>query len=62
MSKALEKALELYYVKFNDSFPTVPLMAGRSDDEVIKIIKECVDKEKDVYDLGYLKLDDDILY
>lgn len=62
MGKALEKALDLYFIKFNDNFPTVPLMAGRDENGVIKIIRECVDKEKDVYELGYLSLDEDIMY
>ena len=58
----LEKALEAYYNAFNDNFPTVPLMAGRSDTEVIDIINECLEKDKDVYDLGYITLDENTEY
>lgn len=46
---------DAYEVKFGDMFPTFPMM-GYSEEEMIKIIEECIEKNKDVYDLGYLTL------
>ena len=60
MSEKLQKALERYEKKFNDSFPTIPF-SSREDEEIIDIIDECIEENKDVYDLGYLSLDD-IMY
>lgn len=57
MSEKLQKALERYKKKFNDDFPTIPF-DSREDEEVIDIIDECIEENKDVYDLGYLSLDD----
>lgn len=60
MSEKLQKALERYKKKFNDDFPTIPF-DSREDAEIIDIIDECIEENKDVYDLGYLLLDD-IMY
>lgn len=60
MSEKLQKALERYKKKFNDDFPTIPF-DSREDEEVIDIIDECIEGNKDVYDLGYLSLDE-IMY
>lgn len=60
MSEKLQKALERYKKKFNDDFPTIPF-DSREDEEIIDIIDECIEENKDVYDLGYLSLDD-IMY
>ena len=60
MSEKLQKALERYKKKFNDDFPTIPC-DSREDAEIIDIIDECIEENKDVYDLGYLSLDD-IMY
>lgn len=56
-----EKALELYEKTFDDIFPMFSMM-GKPKDEVIEIINKCVSENKDVYDMGYLSLDDDIKY
>ena len=58
MSEKLQKAYELYKTTFNDDFPTIPLAESLTDKEIIEIIDECVEENKDVYDLGYLQLDD----
>lgn len=58
----LEEKLIMYEKTFGDSFPTYPLCLTRSDEETIKIIDHCLDEEKTVYELGYLKEDDDIQY
>lgn len=57
MSEKLQKALERYKKKFNDDFPTIPF-DSQEDEEIIDIIDECIEENKDVYDLGYLSLDD----
>lgn len=62
MSDQLLNAIERYEQKFPEGFPSIPLVETRSDEEVIEIISECLDTGKDVYDLGYLELDDDIMY
>lgn len=56
MGEELLQALEVYEKTFNDSFPTIP-MSGRTEEEMIEIINECVSAKKDVYDMGYLNLD-----
>lgn len=61
MNEALEAALKRYMDTFDDSFPSFQLMNGRTDDEVIKMIDECIAENKDVYDMGFLK-DDDLIY
>lgn len=57
MNEKLQKALERYKKKFNDDFPTIPF-ESQEDEEIIDIIDECIEENKDVYDLGYLSLDD----
>lgn len=58
----LNKALDLYRETFKDSFPTIPLAQGRTEDEIVQIIHRCVKENKDVYELGYLTFDDGIQY
>lgn len=53
----LEKALKLYEKTFDDLFP-MSSMITKSPDDIIKIINKCVSEKKDVYDSGYLSLDD----
>lgn len=57
----LDKALELYEQTFDDSFPMTAFMTTEQK-EVISIIQKCVDAQKDVYDMGYLSLDGDVIY
>lgn len=60
----LKKKMAEYSEKFDDGFPMIPLGWGKSEDEVIKIIDECLRENKDVYEMGFLAdpLDDDIEY
>ncbi len=44
-----------YDKKFEGGFPSIPLCGN--PDKAIKIIKDCLDKGKDVYEMGYLSLD-----
>ena len=62
MGEAVEKKMQEYWERFGDSFPTIPLARGRSDEEVIEIIDECLKSGKDVYELGYVSDDPDIDY
>ena len=61
MDEELKKAYDEYKKKFKDEFPTVPLAERMEDEEIIEVINECIEENKDVYDLGYLSLDD-IMY
>lgn len=58
MSEKLKKTYELYKNTFGEDFPTVPLAETREDEEIIEMIEECVEAGKNVYDIGYLDLDD----
>jgi len=51
----MDEWLKKYAERFPDGFPTIPLAWGRKEDEVIEIIKECLEKGKDVYELGYVE-------
>lgn len=62
MPEELLKAIKEYEQVFEDGFPTIPLVTSKPTEEVIAIIRECFEKKKDVYDLGYLTLDDGIMY
>lgn len=50
-----EELLREYSKIFGDGFPTIPLAWGRTDEELQEIIKECIDKKKDAYELGLVK-------
>ncbi len=58
----LDDYLEKYLDHFGDKFPMIPLGMGRNDDEIIGIIKECLEKNKDVYELGLVEDDDNVVY
>lgn len=58
----LDEMLMKYAKRFEDGFPTIPLAWGRSDEEVIDLIKRCLDEDKDVYELGILSDDDEVNY
>lgn len=57
MGEELMRALELYEDAFKDGFPTMAF-GGAADEKMIDIINDCVAKKKDVYESGYLSLDD----
>ena len=56
------KAIDENERAFSDNFPADPLAVSRPPEEVISIIRECLEKKKDVYELGYLSLDENIMY
>lgn len=53
--------LEEYDEFFGDSFPTF-MFSHLPEEEMLKIASECLEKGKDVYELGYLDEDTDIQY
>lgn len=61
MTEKLEGKLKEYCKVFGDRFPMIPL-GHRGEAEVIKIIDDCIAKKKDVYDSGYLSLDEEHIY
>lgn len=58
MNEKLQDAYKKYKENFNDDFPTIPLSETMEDKEIISMIEECIEKNKDVYELGYLSLND----
>lgn len=61
MFKNENEAVDAYNKVFEDGFPSIPLLS-RPEKEVINIVETCIKEKKDVYEMGYLKLDDDIIY
>lgn len=59
--KNFDKAQEQYKSLFNDYFPTFQF-SYLSPDEMVSMINECVEKNQDIYQLGYLTLEDDVVY
>ena len=58
----MDKYLRIYAERFGDGFPMIPLASGRTDEEIIEIIKECLEKGKDVYELEYVQDSVDLFY
>ncbi len=57
----MEAALKLYEEIFGECFPLLPFR-GTEEDEIITTIRKCVDAKKDVYEMGFLSNDPDIIY
>lgn len=51
----LDNWLKKYAEKFNDGFPMIPLGWGRTESEVIEMIKNCISSNKDVYEMGFVQ-------
>lgn len=58
----LDKYLDEYTKAFDDGFPMIPLAWGRTDEEVIEIIKKCLENKKDAYEMGLVDNEDDEMY
>lgn len=58
----MDEWLKKYAETFDDGFPMIPIAWGRTDDEVIEIIKKCIDEGKDAYAMGLVEDDDDFQY
>lgn len=54
--------MKKYAEMFGDGFPMFQIGRSRTDEEIIEIIKECIEKRKDAYELGYVTDDPDVLY
>lgn len=58
----MDELLEKYIEEFGEGFPMYQLGRSRKKGDVIKIIKECLEKKKDAYELGYVTDDEDVYY
>ena len=56
----MEEWFDKYFDEFGEGFPMYQLGRCKPPEEIIKIIKECLEKKQDVYELGYIK--DDVMY
>ena len=61
MLKDENEAIKKYNKFFEDGFPSIPLLS-RPEKEIIELVETCIEENKDVYEMGYLKLDNDIMY
>lgn len=50
------------YEKLFGDFPTYPLMLTRTEEQAIEMINSCIKNGKDVYQMGYMEDNPDILY
>lgn len=58
----LDDYLMLYLEKFGEGFSMYQLGRGKSNSEIIDIIKDCLEKNADVYEAGYLAEDSEDEY
>lgn len=54
----LDNWLKKYAEKFDDGFPMIPLGWGRTEEEIIELIKNCISNNKNAYEMGFVKEDD----
>ncbi len=54
-------ALSNYEKMFGDMFPT-SIITPTPDDEFMEMINKCIAEKKDVYEMGYLTLSEDVQY
>lgn len=58
----IDEYLQKYIEAFDEGFPMYQLGRSRTDDEIIEIIKRCLDTGQSAYDLGLVTDDEDIDY
>lgn len=58
----MDEWMEKYIDAFGEGFPMYQVGRGRTEEETIKIIRECIEKKKDAYELGYATDDNEIFY
>ena len=58
----MDELMEKYREMFGEAFPSYQITRTRSDEEVVAILNECIDKKKDAYELGYCTDDEDTFY
>lgn len=51
----LDNWLKKYAEKFDDGFPMIPLGWGRTEEEIIELIKNCISNNKNAYEMGLVK-------
>jgi hypothetical protein len=51
-----------YAKRFKNGFPSYQIMSSHDEGETIDIIKECLEKNKDAYQLGYVTDNEDTVY
>lgn len=56
----IDELMEKYLDMFGDSFPTMILARGKTDEETAEMIQSCIDAGKDVFEMGYID-DEDFL-
>lgn len=62
-SKEYNDLVSTYEKIFDTDFPDYEFFFnGKTEKEVISILKNCIEKNKDVYDLGYCNIGDDTCY
>lgn len=61
MSDEFLKKMDEYRERFDDSFPTIPLL-DEGEERCIEMIDQCITANKDVVEMGFYILDDEILY
>lgn len=62
MNEKLDRLLVEYAHKFGEGFPTYQIARLKTTEEVIAIIEDCLNSEKDAYELGYVTDDLNIMY
>lgn len=58
----IDEYLQKYVDQFEEGFPMYQLGRTRTDEEVIRIIKRCLDANMTAYDLGLVTDDEDTEY
>lgn len=58
----MDELLRQYAEEFGEGFPMYQIGRTRSDEETEAIIRECLQKKKDAYELGYCSDDMNIVY
>lgn len=58
----MDELLQKYVDAFGEGFPTYQLARTRTDDEIVSLIKTCLEKNKTAYELGYVTDDIDDEY
>lgn len=58
----MDELLEKYCQLFGEGFPMFQIGRTRTDDEIIKILKRCIEEKKDAYKLGYCTDEQDVFY
>lgn len=58
----MDELLEKYIKTFGEGFPMYQIGRNKSDNEIMEIIQQCLEKNKTAYDLGFTTDDLDVLY